>query len=361
MILVVELQSKRSKIFLFSARDLARQRVAAITVSEPNDAIKSVARIAGDHPIRAIAFRILFGADSFASPTRIGKKFFTRFNALTGQFPFYIPYARQMIHIFYKRYTEAALFAFFEAAFFNKLPREERYSAIPQKLQHDHHIKKTGFHGIAHQANSSLFPKEKRVISVVFEKQTSVCALSKRRPCTISLGYTPLEGIMGRTSCGDIDPGMVFYLMNRHHYSLYALDGLLKRSSGFTGLTGYNLDFEEFVKLYGRDNRVDLAFTIYQNQILKYIGEGIAVLGGLDALIFSGCFLDILTPFIFNLIKKISFLGISLEAMPWDHAQEQLCVHSSVSKIALCLNRRSIEQTIFLETKKAISRKKIHT
>jgi acetate kinase len=171
-------------------------------------------------------------------------------------------------------------------------------------------------------------------------------------PRSISLGFTPLEGVMSRSSCGDMDPGIVFYLMNVHKFSIYKIDDLLKNESGFLGLTGYDLELKELVKFYGKDSKVNLAFDIYQAQLLKYIGEGISVLGGLDSIIFSGSEVAALTPVIHSLIKKISFLGINTKSLPWIDKKEIFSVTSGESGIKVYLNRMDLAEVIFHETAK---------
>jgi acetate kinase len=94
---------------------------------------------------------------------------------------------------------------------------------------------------------------------VVIDKQTTVCSARSGNPLSISLGFTPLEGVMSRTSCGDLDPGVVFYLMNNQGFSIYKIDDILKNESGFLGLTGYDLELKELVKFYGKDRKVTLA------------------------------------------------------------------------------------------------------
>ncbi|MDD4955003.1 MAG: hypothetical protein PHP17_03065 [Candidatus Omnitrophica bacterium] len=347
MVLIVEPGTRYAKICSFGVSEGLSFTFAADDLTEKN-LQKKIAHIFKNAPIEAIAFRVLFGADYFNAPVFVGGSFFKKFEKLTDLFPFYIPHAARMLGIFYKNFKNIPLIAFFETSFFTKLTNEESYYAIPYSYHEANRIKKFGFHGIFHEAASGLFAKNKKVISVVLDRQTTVCAASGGIPATISLGYTPLEGIMSRTACGDLDPGIVFYLINKGNYSLFKIDDILKHDSGFKGLTGYDLSFEEFIKLYGRDNNVNLAFEIYGNQILKYIGEGIAIMGGVDSIVFSGCFLPLLQPFIHSLIKKISFLGISLMQLPWDNQKEAVRVSSENSKIEAWLNYRSIEKTIFL-------------
>lgn len=348
MVLVVEPGTKYTKICSFDKNKQIASLTFTVEDLTENNLKKKLSHVLKNYSIEVIAFRIFFGADYFSRPAVIDKKFFKRFEKLIDLFPFYIPRASRTLDIFYQNFKSIPLIAFFETSFFTKLAKEESYYAIPYEYHKSNRIKKFGFHGIFHEAASGLFPKNKKVVSVVLDKQTTVCSIDKGTPSTISLGYTPLEGIMSRTSCGDLDPGIVFYLIDKAKYSLFKIDEILKNDSGFKGLTGYDLSFEEFAKLYGRDSRVNLAFEVYQSQILKYIGEGIAIMGGVDAIVFSGCFLGATQAFIYNLIKKISFLGINLKELPWDNQKELIKVSSPDSGIETWLNYRSAEKAILL-------------
>ena len=348
MVLIVEPGTKYTKICSFEKNGKALYSTFKADDLNEKNLQKKISHSFKNAAISAIAFRVLFGADYFSAPVPIDGRFFKKFERLTDLFPFYIPHAARMLDIFYKNFKNIPLIAFFETSFFTKLAKEESYYAIPYEYHKSNRIKKFGFHGIFHEAASGLFPKNKKIISVVLDKQTTVCSIDKGTPSTISLGYTPLEGIMSRTSCGDLDPGIVFYLIDKAKYSLFKIDEILKNDSGFKGFTGYDLSFEEFAKLYGHDSRVNLAFEIYQSQILKYIGEGIAIMGGIDAIIFSGGFLGAIQAFIYNLTKKISFLGINLKELPWGSQKELLKISSPGSGIETWLNYRSIEKTILL-------------
>ena len=112
----------------------------------------------------------------------------------------------------------------------------------------------------------------------------------------------------------------------------------------------FDLELKELVKFYGKDPKVNLAFDVYQAQLLKFIGEGISVLGGLENIIFSGSEMDALTPIIYSLIKKISFLGINIKSLPWVDEKEIFQLTSGESKIKVYLNRMSLPKVIFYET-----------
>jgi len=361
MILVIDTNLKEVKFWVFKENEpkiLLSSFVKDVEEIKTSKTLKSdILRVVGRGKITSIAFRILFGGEFFDKAIMVNQKFFIKFAKLTSFFPFYIPAMLDILKTFFRDFEDTPQIAFFETAFFSKLPEEVKYYAIPSEFHKDNKIKKWGFHGIFHEANFGMIPALGKCISVVFDKQTTVCSMKNNLPLSISLGFTPLEGVMSRTSCGDLDPGIVFYLMNVHKFSIYKIDDILKNESGFLGLTGYDLELKELVKFYGKDPKVNLAFDVYQAQLLKYIGEGISVLGGLDSLVFSGSEVDALVPIIYNLIKKISFLGINTKSLPWVDKREISQITSGESRIKAYLNRMNLPEVIFYETTKFLQKK----
>ncbi len=355
MFLIIDYNLKELKIWAFKEKQAGSAPLIFIKSAEDVRSDSALRRwiqeIAGKEKLTAIAFRVLFGGNYFDKPVIIGTKFFARFSKLTEFFPFYIPSTLNMLKKFKDLFKGAALIAFFETSFFSNLPDEEKYYALPFEYYKNSKIKKFGFHGIFHKANAEIVSSQGKTISMVFDKQTTVCAVYNKRPLSISLGYTPLEGVMSERACGDLDPGIAFYLMNVHNFSIYEIDDMLKNKSGFLGLTGHDIGLKDMVRLRGKDANTGLAFDVYEAQIIKHMGDGISVLGGLDNIVISGSNADIVTPVIHSIIKKISFLGINTLRLPWAKDKEISCITSEESKIKVYINRTSLPAIIFNESK----------
>jgi len=351
MILVIDFDLKNIKCGVFKEQGRITEPLFTVKDAEELDKDEALKKwiygLAGQEKIKGICFRILFGGDYFSRPAAIDPGFFQQFDKLTGSFPFYVPAMMALLKKFQRVFKNIPLLAFFETSFFLKLPPEEMYYALPFAYHQNSRIKKWGFHGLFHQASSEMFAKSDKTVSVVFDKQTTVSALNAGKPLAISLGYTPLEGVMSRTSCGDLDPGIVFYLMNVHKFSIYKIDEMLKNESGFLGLTGYDLGLKDLLKLKGKDKRVDLAFDVYRAQIMRHIGKSITVLGGLDNLVFAGSEAGSFIPLIYDLIKKISFLGINTVNLPWNQAAPVIKVSSEESQIKIYINKMELPRIIF--------------
>ncbi len=304
----------------------------------------------GKQKIRAISFRIFFGGDAFKKATIIDDKFFRKFKKLADFFPFYVPAISKIISYLKNIFQAIPMIAFFETAFFSDLPDQEKYYALPFEYHKNNMIQKRGFHGIFHKAHSESLEFEGKNISIVLDNQVTICAVQNMKPLYISLGYTPLEGVMSRRSCGDLDPGIIFYLMNVHNYSIYQIDQMLKHESGFLGLTGYDLELKDIFRLRGKDKKVDLAIDVFTSQIMKHIGAAISTLGGVDNIIFSGSMVSIFLPLLYDIIKKISFLGINPVRLPWSQDAEITKLSSDESKVNVYISRKNLAEVIFFET-----------
>ena len=312
---------------------------------------KKIDLIKGEKRIQAIAIRLLFGGDLFNQAEIVDELFFIKLRKLIPIRPVYISTILNFLTILHEVCSDELIIAFFETGFFRKLPEIEKHYAIPQDNKNENEFRKWGFHGIWHRYNATIPKDSNKTISIVLDNQTTVCAIENNRPVCISYGCTPLEGIMSKQSCGDLDPGIVFYLMNQNNYSVHEIDDILKRKSGFIGLTGYSLEPYELIKRYGTDKKVELAFNIYINQIKKYIGESIALLEGVDSIVFTGNYVDDLIPIIYKLLKDISFLDRDIQELPWEFQNDVIRITLDNSCVHVYLNKISLTQVIYTLTK----------
>jgi acetate kinase len=360
MILVIEPHIEQIRAYTFDTAQPQRQEscisIDIEDITDKNKFKETLLKLSQEKKIDAVAFRILFGTDSFENPTVINASFLKTFSTIIHLYPVYCALSETIMKTFYHAVPDVPLVAYFETSFFNTLPEVEKYYALPKIYFDRTKIKRSGFHGIYHENNASLIGEGKNIISIVLDKQTTISAIKNRKPLSISLGYTPLEGVMGKTSCGDLDPGIIFYLMRRYNFSLYKIDDVLKKESGFFGLTGYDLNIDELFMLYGSDEKVTLAFDIYQNQILKYIGESISLLESLDVIVFSGVYVSALTALIHQLLKKINFLGINLAPLPWEKQKDFFSITATQSPVQAFINSSLPSQIIAVQTMEYLNR-----
>jgi acetate kinase len=183
--------------------------------------------------------------------------------------------------------------AVFDTAFFATLPAVARTYALPRDLDDGIPLRRFGFHGLAHQAMlrrwSELVPLASptaRVISLQLGAGCSVTASLGGVPRDTSMGFSPLEGLMMATRCGDIDAGLLLHLQRTLAMTPDALEQLLNTRSGLLGVSGISADMR--VLLDSAAPAAQLAVEMYCYRVRKYVGAYLAVLGGADAVLFGG-------------------------------------------------------------------------
>ncbi|MDN5835835.1 MAG: acetate/propionate family kinase [Nitrosospira sp.] len=189
--------------------------------------------------------------------------------------------------------TDITQVAVFDTAFFTALPEIARTYAIPHELARKHRLRRYGFHGLAHQAMWRKWcelkpdiPNGGRVISMQLGAGCSVTAIDNGSPRDTSMGFSPLEGLMMATRSGDIDPGLITFLQRQEGLTPEQSEQLLNEQSGLLGTSGISADMRRLLE--SQDERARLAVDLYCYRVRKYLGAYLAVLGGVEAIVFGG-------------------------------------------------------------------------
>ncbi len=303
--------------------------------------------------IQAIGIYLHFGGGIFGTMEVFNEAFLEKLNQLMGISPIYTWFALSLFQKLSQQLQSENVYVFFGTGYFLQLPEQARRYAISISPVVGTELTRYGYHGLYHKMNGEIPVLPNKVISIVLGKKTTVSAIINKNPLTISMGFTPLEGIMGERNCGDIDPGIIMYLMNQGKYSIYHIDEILKNESGFFGLTGLDLSIPDLLPLIDTKPKVALAFDIYREQIRKYCGEAILQLGGFTDLVISGEYAARLIPFIYQFIKEFSFLDVHLKGMPWVESSTHITeITESSSRIRIHLNLYQLDEIIYEELQK---------
>ncbi len=186
--------------------------------------------------------------------------------------------------------------AVFDTAFHQKMPPAAHLYAIPRELSEKDGLRRYGFHGTSHEfvARRAAEVLERRfselnLISCHLGNGVSMAAIAHGRSVDTSMGLTPLEGLVMGTRSGDVDPGLVLYLMREKRLTGQQLDDLLNRQSGLKGLSGLSHDMRELEAAAEQGNRqAQIAIQVFCYRAKKYLGSYLAALGGADAVVFTG-------------------------------------------------------------------------
>jgi acetate kinase len=248
----------------------------------------------GGLDLAAIGHRVVHGGPRLTGPVVIDDQVLAEVERLAVFAPLHNPAAAAGIRSARSSYPGLPQVACFDTGFFAGLPAAARTYAIDRELAERHEVRRYGFHGISHEyvaAESArlLGRAVAEVDQVVLHlgNGASASAISRGWPVDVSMGLTPVEGLVMGTRSGDLDPGLLPYLQRQAGLDADGLDDLLNHRSGLFGLTGHT-DFRDLeAALVKGDEIAHAAFDVYVHRLRKYVGAYLAVLGGADAVTFT--------------------------------------------------------------------------
>ncbi len=266
------------KVENFATHTEALETIAAALADYPAD----------HHPDR-IAVRVAFGGRLFRSAAVVDDRVVSGLHNLIPGAPLHIPALLALLEACRVRYSGVPIVLVFETAFFADLPERESTYGIDSALADSLRLRRSGYHGIFHQAASGIGAPE-RILSICLEPEPEVAAVMSGRPVMVTGGSTPLEGLPGQSTCGEIDPTIILALAQDMKLGTEQIDLLLTHESGLRALGDPSATVGEVLKSNDESNR--LARNVLRYRMLLAIGAGQAAMGGIDEIVFSGRFAD---------------------------------------------------------------------
>jgi acetate kinase len=247
-----------------------------------------------DEQLLAVGHRVVHGGDTFAEPVVVDDAVLATIRELSVLAPLHNPANAEGIERAMAVFPGVRQVAVFDTAFFRTLPAAAYTYAIDADVAAAHRIRRYGFHGTSHDYVSSAAASflgrprsELNLIVLHLGNGASISAIRGGAAAETSMGLTPLEGLVMGTRSGDLDPGVLLHLQRSAGLDLDEVDNLLNRRSGILGLAGV-VDFRDLHRLVDEgDPNARLAFDVYCHRARKYIGAYLAVLGGVDAVVFT--------------------------------------------------------------------------
>jgi acetate kinase len=246
--------------------------------------------------LAAVGHRVVHGGSRYSQAVVINDEVVDEIEALCKLAPLHNPMALVGIRATSQWMPGVPQVAVFDTAFHSTIPAHAATYAIPYELAEKHSLRRYGFHGTSHayvgQRGAAFLKRsfrELKLITCHLGNGASVCAIEHGRAVDTSMGLTPLEGLVMGTRSGDLDPGLVLHLTSSLGMTPQQVDKLLNKESGLLGLSGLSKDMRELEAAAASGNeRALLAISVFCYRAKKYIGSYVAVLGGLDALVFTG-------------------------------------------------------------------------
>lgn len=268
--------------------------------------------------IEVVGHRVVHGGEKFTATTIITEEAKAEIKKLFALAPLHNPSNYLGIEVAERIFKKARQVAVFDTAFHHSMPQEAFRYAIPKQFYTEFGIRAYGFHGTSHKyvsekANQYLDKHDAKLITIHLGNGCSMAAVDGGRSMDTSMGFGPLGGLIMGTRSGDIDPSIIFHLINERGFSADKVRNMLNKESGMQGLTGFS-DMRDITKaIENGDENAALAYELYAYRIKKYIGSYAAVLNGLDAIIFTAGVGENDAKVRDLICNKMDFFGIKLD------------------------------------------------
>ncbi len=264
-------------------------------------------------PPAALGHRLVHGGPHHHRPERIDAALLASLRAVVPFAPLHLPTALAAIDFVAARYPALPQVACFDTAFHAALPEVARRLPLPQALA-DQGLQRYGFHGLSYDYLVSRLGAAQlgRAVLMHLGSGASMAAVRDGQPVDTTMGFTPTGGFMMGTRTGDLDPGILLYLLN-HGYDARRLEQLVDHESGLLGVSGQTGDMRLLLERRASDPRAALAVEMFVYQVRKSVGALCAALGGIDTLVFTGGIGEHAAPVRAQCCAGLDYLGIRID------------------------------------------------
>ena len=318
---------------------------------------KNIGVVSSVNEIDAVGHRVVHGGSKFSKTVLINKEVKESIKNLFDLAPLHNPANLTGIEIAETIFTKAKQIAVFDTAFHQTMPKEAYQYAIPNKYLEEHKIRAYGFHGTSHKYVSEKaidylgVESSEKMITLHLGNGCSMSAIKNGKSIENSMGFAPMNGLIMGTRSGDIDQSVVFFLMKKLNKSTDEVNHLLQKESGMLGLTGFSdlREISEKAKNGNEDCQKGLNLAGYR--IRKYIGSYIAVLNGLDAIVFTAGIGENSAEMRKLCCENLDFLGIKLNKEKNEIRSKEIReIQSSTSKVKILVIPTNEELEIAKQT-----------
>ncbi|WP_158333473.1 acetate kinase [Campylobacter concisus] len=312
-----------------------------------------------------IGHRIVHGGESFFSSMIVDESVIKKIEEISPLAPLHNPGHLAGIKNAMKESKNVPHVVVFDTVFHQSMPEYAYRYALPYDVCKTHHIRKYGFHGTSHRY---VCKQAAKILGIEFDKfnaislhlgnGASACAVQNGKSIDTSMGLSPLEGLIMGTRSGDMDPAVVIYLLNIGVLKWNEIDNFLNKKSGLFGICGSS-DMREVVAKMQDDERAKLAFEMFCYRVKKYIGSYYAILGRVDALIFTGGIGENAPNTRQKICDELKHLGIHINHdLNFQDMRGERCIDGDDAKIKTLIIPTNEELEIAIETARVIKENK---
>ena len=270
--------------------------------------------------IDAVGHRVVHG-EKFNKSVLINDEVIAKIKECYGIAPLHNPVNMAGIDAINEVLPEVPQVGVFDTAFHQTMPAKSYMYALPYKYYAEDGVRRYGFHGTSHRYVSQrvceflgVEPKGKKIITCHVGNGGSITAVKDGKSIDTSMGLTPTEGLMMGTRCGDVDPGALIFLMDKHNLSSKDMLNMVNKESGLAGVSGVSSDMREITTAAKQGNeKAILSLEMYEQRITKYVGAFAAEMGGVDIIVFTGGVGEHQSSTRANVCNPLRFMGVEID------------------------------------------------
>ncbi len=245
---------------------------------------------AAGHPLRAVGHRVVHGGSHYIAPVKLTNNVVDELEKLCPLAPLHQPHNLKPIRLLLESNPALPQVACFDTAFHHAQPEVARAFALPEFIT-SKGVRRYGFHGLSYEYIASVLPEvapaiaDKRVAVLHLGNGASLCGIQDGKSVATTMGFSTLDGLVMGSRCGNLDPGVMLYLMDELKMDARAIEKLLYQQSGLLGVSGISSDMRELLE--SSDTKAKFAVELFVYRIVREVGSIAAAMGGVDALVFT--------------------------------------------------------------------------
>ncbi|HTR35766.1 MAG TPA: acetate/propionate family kinase [Bryobacteraceae bacterium] len=310
----------------------------------------------GRDALTAVGHRVVHGGPKYSATTRVTHEMVEYLRALSPFDPEHLPEEIELTEAVFRRFPTLPQVACFDTAFHHDLPRVAQLLPIPRRYAAKG-VRRYGFHGLSYSYLMEKLGPNGRVILAHLGNGASIAAVRDGRPIDTSMAFTPTAGFPMSTRSGDLDPGLVWYLLRTDHVTAQQFHKMVNHESGLLGISETSSDMRDLLEREAGDERAAEAVAIFCYDVKKWVGAFAAALGGLDTLVFAGGIGENAPVVRARICDGLSFLGVELDEQ--QNANNHDVISSAVSRVSVRVIRTDEELMIAKEVSRLLG-KELH-
>jgi acetate kinase len=341
-------------------------------MADHKDAIDSVVKVLMDKEygvirslkeIEAVGHRVVHGGEKFSASALITMEVKVAIRACFSLAPLHNPPNLTGIEACEVAMPKVPQVAVFDTAFHQTMPPKAYMYALPYEMYENYKVRRYGFHGTSHGYVARRAAEilgnpidELKLITCHLGNGSSIAAIKNGKCIDTSMGLTPLAGLCMGTRCGDIDPAIVTFLMEKEGLDSKGISNLLNKKSGVAGLSGVSSDFRDLEAASELGNfRAELALEMFEYQCRKYIGAYAAAMGGVDVVVFTAGIGENTARVRKGAVEGLEFLGLKIDPVKNQVRRQEMIISTEDSSSVIMVVPTNEELEIALETEKICS------